>query len=111
MHAFWCRLKIRQQIDDLLTLEQINSCSWIEDENQRKQQYRELINSGDCAGLIGMIRLLYRHKEHQLSQGRKFHMCDENFLRDAEKLLASEFSYVLNIPSNEVGQYIQDHLK
>ena len=101
----------RQQIDDLLTLEQINSCSWIEDENQRKQQYRELINSGDCAGLIGMIRLLYRHKEHQLSQGRKFHMCDENFLRDDEKLLASEFSYVLNIPSNEVGQYIQDHLK
>lgn len=101
----------QQQIHDLLTIGMINHYAWIEDENQRKHQYRELINSGDCAGLIGMIRLLYQHKEHQLSQGRKFHMCDENFLRDAEKLLASEFSYVLNIPQTEVGRYIQDNLK
>jgi hypothetical protein len=37
-------------------------------------------------------------------------MCDENFLRDAEKLLSTEFSLVLGIGQNEVGEYIQTAL-
>ena len=35
-------------------------------------------------------------------------MCDENFLRDAKKLLDAEFSLVLGIPENDVGGYIQN---
>lgn len=103
-------LLTKQQIDEMLTLETVEKEPWISDENQRKQCYRELINSGDRARLIGMIRSLYRHKEYQLTQGRKFHMCDENFLRDAEKLLSSEFALVLGISQNDVAKYIHDRL-
>ena len=83
---------------------------WIADENRRKQQYRELINSGDRAALICMIRSLRKHKVSQLEAGRKFHLCDENFLKDAQKLICSEVSHVLGIPATEVVSYLNGRL-
>lgn len=103
-------LLTKQAISDLFTPDAIDDDCWISDENQRKQYYRELIVSGDCARLIGMIRLLNRHREQQIECGRKFHMSDEAFLRDAEKLLSSEFAFVLGISQDEASNYIQDRL-
>ena len=99
-----------EELEALLASEDAHRDYWIADENQRKQQYRELINGGDRAMLISMIRSLNQHKENQLAAGRKFHLCDENFLRDAQKLLRSEFSLVLGIPQAEVSDYIQKKL-
>ena len=96
----------RQELDDLLVSDAALQDPWVESENLRKQRYRELINSGDRAALIGMIRSLHRHKESQIAAGKKFHMCDENFLRDAEKMIKSEFSLVLQIPADQVQAYI-----
>lgn len=96
----------KSELDALLSSPEIGTDPWIEDENQRKQRYKELINSGDRAALISMIKKLHIHKTTQLSLGRKFHLCDENFLRDAENLLSNEFSVVLDIPQEAVGQYI-----
>ena len=101
----------KQELDALLHSEDTGKDAWIPDENQRKQRYRELISSGDRAALIGMVGALHAHRQEQLSQGRKFHLCDENFLRDAEKLLSSEFSLVLGIPIEEVSAYIQSALQ
>lgn len=100
----------KNQLDDLLTEAGSADDVWITDENLRKQRYRELINSGDRAALLSMIRSLYTHKAEQLAAGRKFHQCDENFLHDAEKLLSTEFSVILNIPADEVGTYIQNKI-
>lgn len=99
-----------QQLEALLHSPLSKEGTWIADENQRKSKYRELINSGDRGALICMIRLLHDHKEKQLAAGRKFHLCDENFLKDAQKLLSAEFSLVLGIPKQEVGSYIEQKL-
>ena len=99
-----------QELEDLLQSPETHADIWIADENRRKQRYRELINSGDRASLICMIHSLHKHKEAQLSAGRKFHLCDENFLKDAQKLLTSEFSVVLNIPPSDVRAYIESKL-
>ncbi len=96
-----------QELNALLRSEDASVDAWIADENQRKQRYRDLITSGDRAALICMVRTLYRQKQQQMEAGRKFHQCDENFLRDAEKLLNAEFSMVLGIPQDKVGEYIQ----
>ena len=103
-------LLTREELDHLLASEDTQKEVWIAEENQRKQKYRELINSGDRAALICMIRSLNRHKQLQLTAGRKFHICDENFLRDAQKLLSSEFSMVLGIPQDQVAEYIENKL-
>jgi RNA polymerase-interacting CarD/CdnL/TRCF family regulator len=71
------------------------------------QYYRELICSGNPTQLLRMIYTLYCRKKQQLDTGRKLHLCDENFLRDAKRLIDSEFSFVLGIEPNEVGTYIR----
>ena len=99
-----------EELDALLASEDTHQDCWIPVENLRKLKYRELINSGDRAALISMVRALYQHKEDQLAAGRKFHLCDENFLHDAQKLLLSEFSMVLGIPQSDVKTYIEKKL-
>ena len=101
----------KEQLEQLLYAERGNDDAWINDENQRKQLYRELINSGDRAALVRMVRSLHIHKKEQLNAGKKVHLCDENFLRDAEKLLSSEFSLVLGIEQSAVAAYIQEALE
>lgn len=97
----------REELEALLRSDEVRQSAWISDENQRKQAYRELINSADRAALIRMVGSLHRHKADLIASGKKFHLCDENFLRSAQKLLSSEFALVLGIEQNEVEAYIQ----
>ena len=99
-----------EELEQLFSASHTTQVPWIADENQRKNQYRELLSGGDRGALICMIRLLQSHKESQLAAGRKFHICDENFLKDAKKLLGAEASLVLEIPKHEVGKYIEKKL-
>ena len=101
----------RDALESLLESETIREDAWILDENKRKQCYRELITSGDRQKLIQMVNSLYRHRRTQIASGKKIHICDENFLRDAEKQLAGEISVVLNMESTEALQYLRKKLK
>ena len=58
-----------------------------------------------------MVRTLYRHKKAQTTAGKKVHLCDDNFLRDAEKLLASEVSVVLEMDADQAKQYLRAKLR
>lgn len=104
------RMLSKEELEAMLDSEEVRADSWIKDENLRKQTYRELINSGDRARLIRMVRTLHRHKAAQAAAGRKCHLCDENFLRDAEKLLTGEFSLVLGMEPEQVRKYLAEKL-
>lgn len=93
-------------LEALLASPEVRKNGWIADENQRKQYYREIIGSGDRMALLRMVNTLHAHKQAQQAVGRKVHLCDENFLRDAQRLLSTEFSVVLGIPANEVADYV-----
>jgi len=99
-----------QELDALLRSEQIRTDVWIRDENLRKQTYRELISSCDRQRLLTMIHTLYAHKAAQASAGKKVHLCDENFLRDAEKLLVSEIAMVLELEPEQAKEYLRNSL-
>lgn len=101
----------KEELEALMDSDEVQADGWIRDENQRKQTYRELIGSGDRARLMQMVRTLYRHRKAQAAAGKKTHLCDENFLRDAEKLLVSEFSIVLGMEPDQAKQYIRNKLK
>ena len=101
----------REEFDVLITTQKEREVIWIEDENQRKQRYRELIAQNDRGELISMVSALYRHKRQLEVTGRKFHICDDNFLRDATRLLSSEFSLVLGITPGEVADYMKTKLE
>ena len=95
----------------LLVSDEIRQDCWIADENQRKQYYRDLTSNGDRVSILKMTYSLYRYKEEQLAAGRKFHLCDDNFLRDAEKLLSSEIALVLDMPQDQAREYLRETLK
>ena len=100
----------KAELEALLRSDTIRVDVWTDEENARKRQYRELVNSGDHAALLQMLHTLYLHKQQQEAQGRKFHQCDENFLRDAQRLIGSEFALVLGIEPGQVNQYIMDRM-
>lgn len=101
----------REELEAMIVSDEVMQDGWIRDENQRKQVYRELIGSGDRMKLMQMVHTLYRHKAAQTAAGRKCHLCDENFLRDAEKLLISEVSIVMDVEPDQAKQYIRSKLK
>lgn len=101
----------KEGLEALLASPDVREDAWICDENQRKQRYRELISSADRKKLMRMVRTLYQHKAKLAAAGRRCHVCDENFLRDAEKLLTTEFSVVLDMEPEKVRSYIRKRLE
>lgn len=99
-----------QELESLLQSEAIRSDSWIPEDNLRKQTYRELITSGDRAGLMRMVYTLYRHRKAQHAAGRKVHLADDNFLRDAEKLLSGEIAVVMGMEPEQAKAYLRGNL-
>ena len=100
----------KEKLLELLSSDVVQQDIWIADENHRKQQYRELIGSGDRVTLMKMVTSLYRYKAQQLAAGKKFHQSDENFLRDAEKLLCAECSIILDLEPEEARRYLRNRL-
>lgn len=100
-----------EELDALMISEAVRADGWVKDESARKNLYRELIGSGDREKLMQMVSTLYRHKAQQAAAGKKVHLCDDNFLRDAEKLLISEISIVMNLEPDAAKKYIREKLK
>lgn len=101
----------REALEELFSSDAVKEDAWIQDEPQRKQLYRELITSCDRQRLAQMVCSLYRYRKAQVTIGKKVHMCDENFLRDAEKILSGEIASALEIPSAEALKYLRNKLK
>ena len=99
------------ELMQLLESDAVREDCWVCDEGRRKQMYRELIVSADRLRLMQMVCSLYRYRGEQEAAGRKFHLCDDNFLRDAERLLSSEVSLVLDLPFDEARNFLREHLK
>lgn len=83
---------------------------WIENEGMRKEKYREIISGGDSLKLAKVIRALHLYQQRQKLKGRKIHSADEQFLMNAEKVVCSEFAYVLNIGREQVMEIILAHM-
>ena len=83
---------------------------WLPDDNRRKQLYRQIIASNDATAIFGMLCVLEQRKQLQMETGRKIHICDENFMRDAYKILCSELCVVLQIPQADVMHFLRQYL-
>lgn len=94
------------QVPEIMQSAQTAADPWITDENRRKLYYKDLITSGDTVALLAMVRSIYNRREAQRLTGGKLHMCDENFMKDAEKLLVSELSLAVGVSPEEMRQML-----
>ena len=82
---------------------------WIDDEPQRKEEYRKILERGDRHELISLIKTLSSRSRELLRKKKKLHSADERILHDAENVLYDEFAYALDIPREQVAPYIKEH--
>ena len=79
---------------------------WNDNKQERSEQFRAIITEGSCVELIRLIRLVRTHGQEQLAGGKRLHISDERFLKEAEKMVCDEFSLVLHISRDEVLERI-----
>lgn len=101
----------KNEIDRLIDDAALNKAEWINDDLKRKEYCSEVIKSGDRLELMRLIEMLYLHREDLKQTKKHFHISDERFLREAERLLHNEFSYVLGIDQKQVPEYILSRIK
>lgn len=99
------------EINDLIDSMPDEKIAWIDNVNERKECYKNLLSGGDHSKLIQMIKAIYAHKKEREAAGKRLHMMDEHFFKDAEQILYNEFQYVLKLNSNDdLMKYILNRL-
>lgn len=70
------------------------------------QHYQTVVRSNNCRDLIELMMSIYIKRQQAESQKRRLGMVDEQYMKQAERLLYGEFSVALGIPFEEVQPYI-----
>ena len=96
------------EVDALV--EQIDSAEpiWDDDMNQRKLLFDEMIRSGSCISLIRIIKSLLLQRSRRQADGKTLHVSDENYLREAQRLLYDEIAAVLGKTPKEVEGMLKE---
>ncbi len=92
--------KIRQILAAPVTEE------WIADKNARAERFREIISGGDCAEIIGLVRLIRGKERWLVAHGKHLHLADERILKEAEKMAGEEVAAAFGITREEALQKI-----
>ena len=84
---------------------------WVKENRARQDRFKKIMESGDRAGMIAMIRAINESAARREAEGKKNFLSDENAKQKAEKLLFSEFSIVLGIPEDEVPEFVKKEMQ
>lgn len=111
--------RLEERVRPLLTKDEIYAVidripdvqeSWIDDKNERKSTFSKVLRSDDYSMLLVMIKSLYTESRKRSSDGKKLMASDEKALAAAQKLMHSEFAFVLGISEDSVGDFIHNRL-
>lgn len=73
--------------------------------------YQAAFHSHDCADLVHLIKTIYLKSTKAQEAGRKPSAFDQRFLKRAEELLHGELAVALDIPREDVAEYIRVQLE
>lgn len=83
---------------------------WIENEADRKEQFKIIIESDDRNKQLGILKAYLLHKMKLISLKRKMHTGDEILLKNVEKRIFEEFSFVLDKSKEELSSLIYEKI-
>ena len=102
MRPLLTKTEINEIIYDLKNHDDI----WIKEETRRKEEYNNLLSSGNALKILLVIRSILNQKDKLTSIGKQLHLNDKKLIKTAQKIIDSEFSTVLGIEKQEVSKYI-----
>ena len=105
------KVMTKEDIDCLIDSMPNKEPTWIENEAERKETYKRILAAGDQAAIISMLQALFLHKKEREAEGKRLHMSDEHFMKDAEQILHNEWQYVLNVDTAGLMAYIFERIE
>lgn len=73
-----------------------------------EQMYRECIKTNSCEELVKIMKTIYLRKQKRVQAGRKVTAVDAKYFHIAEDNLYGELAVALDIPRDEVENYIAE---
>ena len=70
------------------------------------EHYRSIIGTHSTTDLVEIIKSVYSKKREAEAAGRRVSQLDDRYMKLAEELLHGELSVALDIPKDEVKDYI-----
>ena len=105
------RILSAEEIYDLIRDMPDTDTIWTDNEEVRREKYKEILKGGNRRDLIRMIKTLYTRQQALLQNGKKkLRATDERFLKEAERVLHEEFAHVLNIQRDQVLPFILEQI-
>ncbi|SEW30508.1 transcriptional regulator, CarD family [Ruminococcaceae bacterium KH2T8] len=83
---------------------------WIDDRNQRKDHFNDLLSNGTRKQIINLISMITKHRDTLAGEGKVLNMQDEKILAEAERRMNAEFAVALDMRPDEVVEYISDRM-
>ncbi len=83
---------------------------WIDDRNQRKDHFNDLLSNGTRKQIIDLISMITRHRDSLAEEGKVLNMQDEKILAEAERRMNAEFAVALDMRPDEVVNYITERV-
>ena len=96
-----------QEIDKAIASVKEDDISWISDRKQRLAKSHEILARRDEHELLQLASCFYL-KSRDGKQGLTH--TDANILKKAESIIAQEFSFALNLGTEDIGAYIRQKL-
>lgn len=100
----------KDEIDNILQDVKDKEIIWQEDKKVRSEDFKRILKDKNQQEMLLMVSCIYLKKQELKSIGKKLNTTDEILLKEAERCINQEFSFSLNLPTGQVGGYIQSKL-
>lgn len=98
-----------ENIKRLLDESRSVSVDWIDNRQNRNENFHRILDAGITSELLALIKCLYSRRQTLSQQGKKLSGTDEGYFNSAEKLVKEEFAFSLGIDPERVTEYIQEY--
>ncbi|MCH4154272.1 MAG: hypothetical protein LKG26_00265 [Saccharofermentans sp.] len=86
----------------------IKTGAWIEDRNERKEMFSDIVANGACEEILGLINLINTKASELSKDGKHLNAQDERVLADAKNRINNEFAVALEIEPDGVYEMIHE---
>lgn len=104
------RLMTQSQIDKIISEVSEQQPHWNVDDVTRKEAYKTAISLGNIRDILFLLKSIWIHSVIQNNKGRKLHIMDEMYLREAEKIIREEISTVVGVEQDAVIPYLKEKI-
>ena len=100
------RVLSKTEITELINEVKNTNPQWIEDDNDRKNKFKEIVSMGNRKDCLTVLRAIKYHQAELHDSGKRLHIADEIVMKDIIKIVCSEMAFVLNISIEDAATAI-----